>query len=79
VSIWTGLATYFIIWWLTLFAVLPWGAKPPENPEPGMATSAPERPRILVKFAVNTGLAAAIYALLWVLIEFDVINPFNFN
>ena len=76
-SIWTGLAIYFIIWWLTLFAVLPWGAKPPENPELGMATSAPERPRMLLKFAVNSVLAALIYAVLWALIVNDVINPFD--
>jgi len=76
VSIWTGLAIYFIIWWLTLFTVLPWGVRPPENPEPGMATSAPENPRLLLKFAVTTVLSGAIYGLLWALVEFDVINIF---
>lgn len=76
-SIWTGLAIYFIIWWLTLFTVLPWGARPPENPEIGMASSAPERPRIALKFAVTSVLASAIYALLWILIEYDVVNPFG--
>ena len=28
-SLVTGLAIYFIIWWVTLFAVLPWGVPQP--------------------------------------------------
>ena len=38
----TGLAVYFIVWWVVLFTVLPWGVHPPATPEPGNAPSAPE-------------------------------------
>lgn len=75
-SVLTGLAIYFIIWWLTLFMVLPWGVKPPDNPEPGMATSAPEKPRLLIKFGVNTLLSGAVFGLLWILVEYEVIKIF---
>ena len=26
----TGIAVYFVIWWISLFVVLPWGNKPEE-------------------------------------------------
>ena len=44
-SVATGIAVYFVIWWIVLFAVLPWGVKIPDNPERGHATSAPEKRR----------------------------------
>ena len=47
---------------------LPWGAAPPEHPEPGHAMSAPERPRLLLKVAVTTVIAGiATYGILLVI------------
>jgi predicted secreted protein len=57
------LITFVIIWWVVLFMVLPFGAEPPEQPEKGHADSAPARPRMLVKMAVTTLLAAVLTAL----------------
>ena len=60
--------TFIMVWWLVLFMVLPFGAKPPDEVEPGMAPSAPARPRIGLKLAVTTVIAAALTALiLWFL------------
>ena len=39
-----GIFVYFLIWWVVLFAVLPWGVQVPDNPEPGHAPSAPINP-----------------------------------
>lgn len=64
----TAVAVYIVIWWLVLFTVLPWGVRPPENPVPGQATSAPDRPRLLLKFAVTTAVSAVVFAILyWVI------------
>lgn len=64
----TAVAVYIVIWWLVLFTVLPWGAQAPDNPEPGHATSAPIRPRLLLKFAITTVLAGVVFAILyWVI------------
>ena len=52
-----AVVTYVCVWWVIFFMALPWGAAPPEKPEPGHATSAPERPRLLLKVAVTTVLA----------------------
>ena len=70
----TAIMTYVIIWWTVLFAVLPWGNKPPEKPGPGHATSAPEKPRLLVKFAVTTVISAVILAGVWWLVNSDLIS-----
>ena len=55
----TGLV-FAIVWWLVLFMVLPFGAAPPEEVEPGMARGAPARPRIGIKLAITTVLAALL-------------------
>jgi predicted secreted protein len=60
-SIATGIAVYFVIWWIVLFAVLPFGVKIPENPEPGHATSAPEKPMLLRKALWTSVIAAVIW------------------
>jgi predicted secreted protein len=70
----SGVMTYVIIWWMVLFAVLPWGNRPPETPEPGHATSAPEKPRLALKFGVTTLVATVIFLGVWWLIESDLIS-----
>ena len=63
-SIVTIFAVYFIIWWLVLFAVLPWGATSAHESggevEPGHAPSAPLKPMMLRKFVATTVIAAVI-------------------
>jgi len=65
----TGIMVYIVIWWLVLFTVLPWGVRPVENPEPGHATGAPEKPRLLLKFAVTTVIAGIVFAVLYWFID----------
>lgn len=55
-----AVVTYVCVWWLVFFMALPWGAAPPEHPEPGHATSAPERPRLLLKVLVTTVIAGIV-------------------
>jgi predicted secreted protein len=60
--------TFAVVWWLVLFLVLPFGARPPDEVEPGMATSAPAKPRIGLKFLITTLIALVVTALiLWVI------------
>jgi predicted secreted protein len=54
---------FAIVWWLVLFMVLPFGAAPPDEVEPGMASSAPAKPRISVKLAITTVLAVLLTGL----------------
>jgi predicted secreted protein len=65
---------FVIVWWLVLFMVLPFGAKPPDKVEPGMAPSAPDRPRMALKVAITTVIAAALTALILWLVQSGVIQ-----
>jgi predicted secreted protein len=69
----TGLV-FAIVWWLILFMVLPFGAAPPEKAEPGMASGAPARPRIGIKLAITTVLAALLTGLIMWLIGSGLIQ-----
>jgi predicted secreted protein len=72
---WLSAAVVFImVWWLVLFTVLPWGAAPPEEVEPGMAPSAPARPRIALKLLVTTVIAVLLTALIVWLIDSGMIT-----
>lgn len=64
-SVVTGLAVYFITWWICLFVVLPFGVKPAENPVPGTEPSAPDRPRLALKAGITTVLAAFVWLGIW--------------
>jgi predicted secreted protein len=61
----SGILVYFLIWWVVLFAVLPWGVRVPENPEPGHAPSAPSNPHVGLKLIVTSAVAAAIWTGVW--------------
>lgn len=60
-----GIATYFVIWWVALFAVLPFGVQSQRELNdivPGTEPGAPARPRILLRVAANTLLSGLIFA-----------------
>lgn len=62
------LAIYGIVWWLTLFIVLPFGVKTQQEAGTvyeGTAPSAPARPQIWQKMAVTTVLSAVIFATIY--------------
>lgn len=63
----SALAIYGVIWWLVLFMVLPWGNRPiaAEDIARGHAAGAPERPRLLLKFALTTVISAAVFAVFY--------------
>jgi predicted secreted protein len=67
---WTlGIASYFVIWWITLFAVLPFGVRGQHETGdvvPGSEAGAPVKPMLLKKVIANTILAAAV----WLLVNF---------
>lgn len=67
-GIFGGVVVYIIVWWLVLFTVLPFGVRPPKDPEKGHATSAPDRPRLLLKFAITTVIATGF----WFLAEYII-------
>ncbi len=65
---------FVIVWWLVLFMVLPFGARPPDEVEAGHADSAPANPRIPLKLLVTTLIAGALTAIAVWVIENDLIS-----
>lgn len=70
----TGIVVFIIIWWLTLFMVLPWGVSRTENPEAGHDHGAPQRPMIFRKILITTGITAVAFATLYVFIDAEILS-----
>ncbi len=65
----TAVAVFFLIWWVVLFAVLPWGVRSQhEGGEivPGTDPSAPAIPKLKWKLLWTTLVSAAIFAACYV-------------
>jgi predicted secreted protein len=75
----TALAIFFLIWWVVLFAVLPWGIRSQDEGQEmvaGTDPGAPTKARIGWKLLWTTlfaiaiyGVGYAVYAQHWVTIE----------
>jgi predicted secreted protein len=63
-SVTTAIAIYFLIWWITLFAVLPWGVRRQADGEfvPGSDPGAPAVPALGKKLFWTTIVASVIFA-----------------
>lgn len=76
-----SLAIFFIIWWLSLFAVLPFGIRTQEEAGdvvPGTHESAPARPRILRVFVINTVVALILFGIFWLGVTQGWLDPETF-
>lgn len=73
-----GVAIYFIVWWIVLFAMLPIGVRTSEEAgeslAPGSADSAPHRPKLLPKMIATTLVSAVIFAGIYVVIAHHLIR-----
>jgi len=66
----TSVAIYFIIWWVVLFMVLPWGVRSQHESgsemPPGTDPGAPAVPNLRRKLVWTTLVAAVIFAAFYV-------------
>lgn len=65
---------YFMVWWVVLFAVLPWRVKTNPCPEKGHASSAPLKPYLLLKFGLTTVISFFLWWGIIAMIEARVIT-----
>jgi predicted secreted protein len=70
----SGIVVYILIWWVALFAVLPWGARRAEQPLPGTVESAPDKPMLLRKALATTIVAAVLWGGVEALVVSDLIS-----
>ncbi|MBN9454737.1 MAG: DUF1467 family protein [Bosea sp.] len=71
-----GLALYFVIWWITLFAVLPFGIRSQHEAGDvvaGTEPGAPVMPGLLKKAVITSLIAAVIFVGVWyVWVAYDI-------
>jgi predicted secreted protein len=65
----TGGVVYVLIWWVTLFAVLPLWVTPAEPGDLGHVAGAPQHPRLLRKALVTSAVAAVIWLGVYALVR----------
>ncbi|MFG1357817.1 DUF1467 family protein [Xanthobacter pseudotagetidis] len=77
----TLIAIYFIVWWVTLFAVLPWGVRSQAESAdvtPGTDPGAPMRPLLARKLLATTLVAALITGALVYLVASGMVSLDDF-
>jgi len=63
-------AIYVVVWWITIFAILPIGVRSQDEAgeiSPGSEPGAPVAPRLALKAAITTIVSALIVVLIYVL------------
>lgn len=72
----TAIAIYFLIWWITLFAVLPFGVHRQDEDgaiAPGTDPGAPAAARIGWKLIWTTVVASVIFGICYLVYEYRVL------
>lgn len=71
-SIVSIIAIFFVVWWIVLFAVLPWGMRTQDDEGEvilGTVSSAPHNPRMLRKAIATTIVATIVTAIIWYVVD----------
>jgi len=70
-------AVYYIIWFLTLFTVLPFGVRTQGEAQevvPGTPSSAPANMKLLRVLAINSVVALVVFAIIFFLIMNNIVS-----
>ena len=76
-----GIALFFVIWWIILFAVLPFGVYTQAEDGhvvPGTPESAPKKFSFARVAQINTVVAIVLFCIVWAAIDFDVFGVGKF-
>jgi len=76
----TAVSIYFVLWWLCLFLVLPWGIRGQHeggDVVKGTDLGAPIAARMKRKVIQNTILAGVIWIVIFVIVKFDLVSLDN--
>ena len=73
----TGLAIYFVLWWVVLFAVLPWGVRSQQESgavAPGTDPGAPTLPALWRKLMWTTIVSGIVFVLGVLLFAYRILS-----
>jgi predicted secreted protein len=74
-----AVAMYVVIWWLTIFAVLPLGVKPAAKGDIGAGAGAPANPRLWYKVGITSIVAAVLWVIMFGVIHFGLVDLRTLN
>lgn len=72
-----GIAIYIVLWWIVLFAVLPFGVRTQDEDGaivPGTPESAPTRPRLWRVVLLTTAVSGLLFAGMWGALRYGLID-----
>ena len=73
-----SIIVYVMIWWIIFFSVLPIGIQSSKEVFKekigGMDPGAPKNPKIVKKFLITTLITSIIFAVIYYLVEVDILN-----
>jgi predicted secreted protein len=73
----TAAAVYFIVWWIVLFAVLPWGIRSQAESGdvvPGSDPGAPAIPHLKAKLVWTTLVSGAVFAVVATIYSYRLVS-----
>lgn len=70
----SGIAVYFMLWWLVIFAVLPWGVTRQQNGAPGTDAGAPQFHNMKKKMIATSIITLVLWSGVYYLVQSDVIS-----
>jgi predicted secreted protein len=70
----SGIVLYVIVWWVVVFAVLPWGVRTAAPGDPGAEHGAPANPQLWRKLIWTSVIAGLIWLVIFALIEADLFS-----
>jgi len=72
----SGAATFFVVWWIVIFIVLPLDIRPPQAHEkvPGEMPGAPAAFSIKRKVILTTAITAVIWAVIFVIVHYRLLS-----
>ena len=76
----TAIAIYFLIWWVVLFAVLPWGVRSQQESgevAPGTDPGAPAVHAVWMKLVWTTVIASVVFGIFAAIYKLGLI-PFDY-
>jgi predicted secreted protein len=73
-SVFQGVVAYIVIWWVVIFAVLPFGIRPLAEGEIGHDAGAPANPRLWRKVAITTAVTTMIWLVFFAIVRAGLIS-----
>jgi predicted secreted protein len=68
----SGVVIFVVLWWLTLYTVLPWGIRPCTQLVKGQETGAPQKANMKKKLIVTTLISFLLWSIIYIIIDADI-------